>query len=195
MRPSPNSRRLRGRSGGGGGGGGRRNGPGRSQNFESNGPETKVRGSAQQVVEKYLNLAREATIASNRVMAENYYQHAEHYYRIQNANNASGDNADTQGGNGHEQPAYQSEQPAPGANGANGAAEETAEPVVAPPAAVSEPAVEATPQPAADAAPEPAVDAAPEATAEAAPERRAPRRRRPRKSDAGPVKEPTEQPG
>lgn len=189
MRPSPNSRRLRGRSGGG-----KRNGPGRSQNFESSGPETKVRGSAQQVVEKYLNLAREATIAGNRVMAENYYQHAEHYYRIQNANNA-GNNADSQGGNGREQPAYQPEQPAHGANGANGAAEETAEPAVAPPPAVSEPAAEDAPQPAAEDAPEPAVDAAPEATAEAALERRAPRRRRPRKSDAGPAKEPTEQPG
>ncbi|MEE8444436.1 MAG: DUF4167 domain-containing protein [Alphaproteobacteria bacterium] len=200
MRPGPNSRRPRGRSGGGG----RRNGPGRSQNFESSGPETKVRGSAQQVVEKYLNLAREATIAGNRVMAENYYQHAEHYYRIQNANNESSNNAhnnadhqaSSQGGNGREQPAYQPEQPAQGDNGANGAAEATAEPVVEPPpAAVSEPAAEAAPQPATDATPEPDADAALEAAADATPERRTPRRRRPRRSDSGPAKEPTEQPG
>lgn len=155
-----------------------------------------MRGNAQQVVEKYLNLAREATIAGNRVMAENYLQHAEHYYRIQNANNASSDNADTQGdsqdGNGREQPAYQSEQPA---QGANGSAEATAEPVVAPPAVVSEPAAEAAPEPAAEAAPEPANDAALEAAADATPERRTPRRRRPRRSDSGPAKEPTEQPG
>lgn len=67
------------------GNGGRRNGggPSRSQHFESNGPDVKVRGNAQQVVEKYLTLAREAATAGDPVMAENYYQHAEHYYRIQ----------------------------------------------------------------------------------------------------------------
>jgi hypothetical protein len=69
---------MRGRSNGP-----RRNGPGRAQHFESNGPDIKVRGSAQQVVEKYLTLAREAATAGDPVMAENYYQHAEHYYRIQ----------------------------------------------------------------------------------------------------------------
>lgn len=58
-------------------------GPSRSQHFESNGPDVKVRGNAQQVVEKYLTLAREAATAGDPVMAENYYQHAEHYYRIQ----------------------------------------------------------------------------------------------------------------
>lgn len=67
------------------GNGPRRNngGPSRSQHFESNGPDVKVRGNAQQVVEKYLALAREAATAGDPVMAENYYQHAEHYYRIQ----------------------------------------------------------------------------------------------------------------
>jgi len=67
------------------GNGPRRNGggPSRSQHFESNGPDVKVRGNAQQVVEKYLTLAREAATAGDPVMAENYYQHAEHYYRIQ----------------------------------------------------------------------------------------------------------------
>lgn len=63
--------------------GSRRNGPTRSQHFESNGPDVKVRGNAQQVVEKYLALAREAATAGDPVMAENYYQHAEHYFRIQ----------------------------------------------------------------------------------------------------------------
>ena len=65
--------------------GGRRSGPTRSQHFESNGPDVKVRGNAQQVVEKYLALAREAATAGDPVMAENYYQHAEHYFRIQYA--------------------------------------------------------------------------------------------------------------
>jgi len=71
---------------------GRRNQSNRPQNFESSGPDIKVRGSAQQVVEKYLQLARDATMAGNPIMAENYYQHAEHYFRVQNANGANGRN-------------------------------------------------------------------------------------------------------
>ena len=71
---------------------GRRNQSSRPQNIESSGPETKVRGNAQQVVEKYLQLARDATTAGNPVMAENYFQHAEHYYRIQNVNGAGNEN-------------------------------------------------------------------------------------------------------
>ena len=42
----------------------------------------KVRGSAANVYEKYLQLARDANASGDRVMAENYLQHAEHYYRI-----------------------------------------------------------------------------------------------------------------
>jgi hypothetical protein len=57
----------------------------RGQTFESNGPEVKVRGNAQQVVERYLALARDASSAGDRVAAENYLQHAEHYYRTMNA--------------------------------------------------------------------------------------------------------------
>ena len=72
-------------------GGGRRNGSPRSQNFDSNGPDIKVRGNAQQVVDKYQALAREAATAGDPVMAENYYQHAEHYYRVMTAN-GGGDN-------------------------------------------------------------------------------------------------------
>jgi hypothetical protein len=72
-------------------GGGRRNGSPRSQNFDSNGPDIKVRGNAQQVVDKYQTLAREAATAGDPVMAENYYQHAEHYYRLMTAN-GGGDN-------------------------------------------------------------------------------------------------------
>lgn len=77
MRSGPNTRRLRGR-----GNGARRGGPPRSHNFDSNGPGIKVRGNAQQIVDKYQTLAREATIAGDRVMAENLNQHAEHYHRI-----------------------------------------------------------------------------------------------------------------
>lgn len=64
---------------GGGGGGGGHN-PNRT--FDSNGPEVKIRGSASHVYEKYLQLARDANSSGDRVMAENYLQHAEHYFRI-----------------------------------------------------------------------------------------------------------------
>ncbi len=52
------------------------------RNFESNGPDVKVRGNASHVAEKYLQLARDAQSAGDSVMAENYLQHAEHYFRI-----------------------------------------------------------------------------------------------------------------
>jgi hypothetical protein len=69
---------------GGGGGGGGNNGGGFNPNrtYDSNGPEVKIRGSASHVYEKYLQLARDANSSGDRVMAENYLQHAEHYYRI-----------------------------------------------------------------------------------------------------------------
>ena len=53
-----------------------------SRAFDSAGPDVKIRGTAAHVYEKYLQLARDATSAGDRVMAENYLQHAEHYYRI-----------------------------------------------------------------------------------------------------------------
>lgn len=71
---------------GGGGGGGGNNGGGGGFNpnrtYDSSGPEVKIRGSASHVYEKYLQLARDANSSGDRVMAENYLQHAEHYYRI-----------------------------------------------------------------------------------------------------------------
>jgi Domain of unknown function (DUF4167) len=53
-----------------------------NRTFDSSGPEVKIRGSAAHVYEKYLQLARDANSAGDRVAAENYLQHAEHYYRI-----------------------------------------------------------------------------------------------------------------
>lgn len=53
-----------------------------TRNYESNGPDVKIRGSAQQIAEKYAQLARDAHSSGDRVMAENYLQHAEHYNRI-----------------------------------------------------------------------------------------------------------------
>jgi hypothetical protein len=90
MRPGQN-KRNRGRNGGGGGGGGgnhpnnRPRMPHRMQTFDSNGPNIKIRGNAYQVFERYVALAREAGSAGDRIAAENFYQHAEHYFRVMNA--------------------------------------------------------------------------------------------------------------
>ena len=90
MRPGQN-KRSRGRNGGGGGGGGggphynRPRLPQRTQTFDSNGPSVKIRGNAYQVFERYVAMAREAQASGDRVAAENFYQHAEHYFRIMNA--------------------------------------------------------------------------------------------------------------
>ncbi len=92
-----NMKRMRGRNhrpggGGGGGGGGtpirHHNGQiplNRNHVFDSNGPDLRIRGTAQQLFEKYLQLGRDATSSGDRVMAEGYFQHAEHYFRILNA--------------------------------------------------------------------------------------------------------------
>jgi hypothetical protein len=92
-----NMKRMRGRnhrSGGGGGGGGGgtalRHHTGniplnRNHVFDSSGPDLRIRGTAQQLFEKYLQLGRDATSSGDRVMAESYFQHAEHYFRILNA--------------------------------------------------------------------------------------------------------------
>ena len=77
MRPNnQNKNRQRGRNGG------RKHVNPLSRNFESNGPDVKIRGSAQQIADKYMTLGRDAQSAGDRVMAENYLQHAEHYNRI-----------------------------------------------------------------------------------------------------------------
>src|SRR6476646_2516836 len=60
---------------------------GRGQNpmtrvYESNGPDIKIRGTASHVAEKYVQLARDARSSGDPVAAENYYQHAEHYFRL-----------------------------------------------------------------------------------------------------------------
>ena len=76
MRPNnANNRRSRGR-------GGRKPGNSRNQTFDSNGPGARVRGNASQIYEKYQQLARDAASSGDRVGAENFLQHAEHYYRL-----------------------------------------------------------------------------------------------------------------
>lgn len=78
----------------------------RQQTFDSNGPDVRVRGNAYQVLEKYLALARDASAAGDRISAENFLQHAEHYYRLINAHND---------GNGRNRPNDPNRQP--GGNG------------------------------------------------------------------------------
>ncbi len=53
-----------------------------TRSYESNGPDVKVRGTAQHIAEKYTQLARDAHVSGDPVMAESYLQHAEHYYRL-----------------------------------------------------------------------------------------------------------------
>jgi hypothetical protein len=72
-----NNKRMRGRN---------RKGPNPlARTYESNGPDVKVRGTALHIAEKYVQLARDAQSSGDRVQAENYLQHAEHYYRIVSA--------------------------------------------------------------------------------------------------------------
>ncbi|SOE16605.1 uncharacterized protein DUF4167 [Hoeflea halophila] len=83
MRPGQQNKRGRGRSGNNNNGGGNRKGQNPlSRSYDSSGPDVKIRGTAQHVAEKYMNLARDAQSSGDRVMAENYLQHAEHYNRI-----------------------------------------------------------------------------------------------------------------
>ena len=73
-----NNKRMRGRNNRGGG-----KGPNPlSRSYESNGPDVKIRGTAQHIAEKYLQLARDAHSSGDPVAAESYLQHAEHYFRI-----------------------------------------------------------------------------------------------------------------
>ncbi len=61
--------------------------PSRNQTYDSNGPDIRIRGNAHQVLEKYLTLARDAHAQGDRIAAENYYQHAEHYFRVISSQN------------------------------------------------------------------------------------------------------------
>jgi hypothetical protein len=86
-RQGQHNKRGRGRNNrrpGGGGGGSHSTGGGNSANrvYESNGPDVKVRGTAQTVAEKYMQLGRDAQSSGDNVMAESYFQFSEHYFRV-----------------------------------------------------------------------------------------------------------------
>jgi len=77
-----------------------------SRNQESNGPDVKIRGNTSHIADKYLTLARDALSSGDRVAAENYFQHAEHYLRIIAAakeNQKSSENSDAQASGGDDQ--------------------------------------------------------------------------------------------
>ena len=139
----PNNKRPRGYRGNG-----RRPGfHGRGSTFESNGPEGKIRGTAFQVIEKYQALAQDALSAGDRIGAENFFQHAEHYYRVVAANGW-----DQRGQRPHGQQPQQAQQPQP---------QQRAEPEQKP-GGEREPAANAAPQTPVAAADEPAADVAEE---------------------------------
>ena len=53
-----------------------------TRSYESNGPDVKIRGTAQHIADKYAQLARDALASGDPIAAENYFQHGEHYFRI-----------------------------------------------------------------------------------------------------------------
>jgi hypothetical protein len=115
MRHGATGRRSRNRGGSGnhqnhGRGGG---GHGRTSVFDSNGPDVRIRGTAHQICEKYLTLAKDAASMGNRVVAESYLQHAEHYQRLINGwqDSVSDRERDTHD-HRHEQDRFHVQQPA-----------------------------------------------------------------------------------
>jgi hypothetical protein len=133
-----NMKRMRGRGhrngGGGSGGGGIRHHAGggiplnRNHVFDSNGPDLRIRGTAQQLFEKYLQLGRDATSGGDRVMAESYFQHAEHYFRILNAMNQAAQQSQQNGQPPFQRRPYNGEEAAPPAAAEGGEGEPASAP-------------------------------------------------------------------
>ncbi len=113
MRHGTSARRQRGRGNGGNNGnsgnnGGRRGNGTRMKVYDSNGPDVRIRGTAHQVAEKYLTLAKDAASSDDRSLSESYLQHAEHYQRIINTLNEDVQAARPQG-NSAEKPRRESQ--------------------------------------------------------------------------------------
>ncbi len=96
MRHGTTNRRSRNRNGSN-----RRGNHQKTQVFDSNGPDVRIRGTAHQVTEKYLALAKDAASTGDRILAESYLQHAEHYQRVINSwvQDDDGDQKDRQSDN------------------------------------------------------------------------------------------------
>tara|TARA_A200000113_G_scaffold159112_1_gene143838 strand:+ start:41 stop:433 length:393 start_codon:yes stop_codon:yes gene_type:complete len=84
MRHGSSNRRTRGRGGSGGNNGSRGKAPNKNKVYDSSGPEVRIRGTAHQITEKYLVLAKDATSSGDHILAQSYMQHAEHYQRLIN---------------------------------------------------------------------------------------------------------------
>ena len=104
MKNVSNPRRGRGRNNG------KRNQNSRGSSIDGGGNDGKIRGSAQQVLDKYLTLARDASSAGDRIAAEGFFQHAEHYQRVLNPDGGKPSNQQNRNHNnnnsskGHVQP-------------------------------------------------------------------------------------------
>ena len=85
MRQPQNAKRGRGRGRRGNNGGNHNHVPNRNTSYESNGPDVKLRGNAQQLHEKYMALAHDAATSGERISAEAYTQFADHYFRLHQA--------------------------------------------------------------------------------------------------------------
>ncbi|ANH05915.1 DUF4167 domain-containing protein [Shinella sp. HZN7] len=171
-----------------------------TRTYDSSGPDVKIRGTAQHIAEKYSALARDAQSAGDRVMAENYLQHAEHYNRIIAAAQAQmqdrfprderSDNAERTDYNdrdGFERDSDEIDSTAVDEPAPVAAAAPT--PVAAAPAAVEQPVIDGTgPQPVIEGTPaEVSLEdeaAAPAAGRAPARRRSTPRPRRPRRGEA-----------
>jgi hypothetical protein len=86
MKNVSNPRRGRGRNNG------KRNQNPRGSNIDGGGNDGKIRGSAQQILDKYLTLARDASAAGDRIAAEGFFQHVEHYQRVLNSDSGKPSN-------------------------------------------------------------------------------------------------------
>ena len=85
MRQPQNAKRGRGRGRRGNTSGNHNHVPNRNTSHESNGPDVKLRGNAQQLHEKYMALAHDAATSGERISAEAYTQFADHYFRLHQA--------------------------------------------------------------------------------------------------------------
>ena len=85
MRQPQNAKRGRSRGRRGNNNGGHNHVPNRNTSYESNGPDVKLRGNAQQLHEKYLALSHDAATSGERISAEAYTQFADHYFRLHQA--------------------------------------------------------------------------------------------------------------
>ena len=85
MRQPQNAKRGRGRGRRGNTSGNHNHVPNRNTSYESNGPDVKLRGNAQQLHEKYMALAHDASTSGERISAEAYTQFADHYFRLHQA--------------------------------------------------------------------------------------------------------------